>query len=572
MRKFRFLKYFLLAAAVLLAASSPLYPQSGKGGRAQTEKKASSGKGKKRSSSAATAKGSKAKKQSGGRAKDANASGQKKRSRQKSSSGANLSSTEVKRQQQAAEQEIKETKRKITENDRSIRANLSELQKIGSEIETSQKQISDMSAQVSKLNTDIGAIEASISEKEARLAQLRASYLATVKKMRLKRASDSKMAFLFSSGSFNEGLRRLRYLKKLSAWRDRQSAAIMQNVEALHKDRLQLADVKTEKSRTLVREQRVKSSLVAQQSQKDALVVKLRADGAALNAHLRNKQAEANALRSQVASLIAREEAQAAERRRAEQQRIENERRQEAERKERERREQEQRQQLLADNAAKEKGAAKDKPGKKSSSKDNKKKDAAGKEMAKNDYRNDAKKKKGGGNSEFATARKRRPRSESGTQSAPRESASAQPKASSKAKSATGFGASKGSLPRPVSGAFKVTSRFGRHEVPGLSGVVYDNPGIDAETSQGASAQAVYGGKVSGIYMIPGFNTVVIVNHGDYYTVYGNISSVSVRQGDSVRQGQKLGSLAYDADEKRTMIHFEVWKNRTKLNPQEWIR
>lgn len=572
MRKFRFIRYLFLAAAVLLAAPSPLYSQSGKGSKPRTEKKASVSKGKKRSSSSETAKGSNARKGGGSKSKGGkNASGQKKRPRQKSSSGTNLSSSEVKRQQQAAEQEIKETKRKITENDRSIRANLSELQKIGADIEVSQKQISDMSAQVSKLNTDIGTIESSISEKEARLAGLRASYLATVKKMRLKRASDSKMAFLFSSGSFNEGLRRLRYLKKLSAWRDRQSAEIMQNVEALRKDRRQLADVKTEKSRTLVKEQRVKSSLVAQQSQKDALVVKLRADGAALNEHLRNKQAEANALRSQVASLIAREEAQAAERRRAEQQRIENERRQEAERKERERREQEQREQLLAENAAKEKEGSKEKQGKKSSAKDNKKKDSKSKEMARNDRRNDSKKKKGEGNSEFATARKRRPRSESGTQSAPRETASAQPKAPASSP-ASGFGAAKGSLPRPVSGAFKVTSRFGRHEVPGLSGVVYDNPGIDAETSQGASAQAVYGGKVSGIYMIPGFNTVVIVNHGDYYTVYGNISSVSVRQGDNVRQGQRLGSLAYDADEKRTMIHFEVWKNRTKLNPQEWIR
>ena len=282
MRKFRFIRYLFLAAAVLLAAPSPLYSQSGKGSKPRTEKKASVSKGKKRSSSSETAKGSNARKGGGSKSKGGkNASGQKKRPRQKSSSGTNLSSSEVKRQQQAAEQEIKETKRKITENDRSIRANLSELQKIGADIEVSQKQISDMSAQVSKLNTDIGTIESSISEKEARLAGLRASYLATVKKMRLKRASDSKMAFLFSSGSFNEGLRRLRYLKKLSAWRDRQSAEIMQNVEALRKDRRQLADVKTEKSRTLVKEQRVKSSLVAQQSQKDALVVKLLADGAA---------------------------------------------------------------------------------------------------------------------------------------------------------------------------------------------------------------------------------------------------------------------------------------------------
>ena len=102
---------------------------------------------------------------------------------------------------------------------------------------------------------------------------------------------------------------------------------------------------------------------------------------------------------------------------------------------------------------------------------------------------------------------------------------------------------------------------------------MYDNPGIDAETSAGASAQAVYGGKVSGVYVIPGFSTVVIVNHGSYYTVYGNIASPSVKVGDVVKQGQALGKLAAaEDDSSHSSIHFEVWKNRDKLNPLEWIR
>ncbi len=131
----------------------------------------------------------------------------------------------------------------------------------------------------------------------------------------------------------------------------------------------------------------------------------------------------------------------------------------------------------------------------------------------------------------------------------------------------------KGNLPRPVSGSFKVTSRFGRQSLPELPDIVYDNPGIDAEVASGASALAVYGGKVSGVYMIPGYNTVVIVNHGSYYTVYGNISSPAVKVGDQVKAGQGLGSLAPDEDNhSRSSIHFEVWRNREKLNPLEWIR
>lgn len=131
----------------------------------------------------------------------------------------------------------------------------------------------------------------------------------------------------------------------------------------------------------------------------------------------------------------------------------------------------------------------------------------------------------------------------------------------------------RGSLPRPVSGTFTVTSQFGKHALPDLPDVTYDNPGIDARVAAGASAQAVFGGTVSGVYMIPGFSTVVIVNHGDYYTVYGNLASASVKVGDRVKQGHALGNVATDPDNPgHSEIHFEVWKGKEKLNPQSWIR
>ncbi|MDE5868672.1 MAG: M23 family metallopeptidase, partial [Muribaculaceae bacterium] len=89
----------------------------------------------------------------------------------------------------------------------------------------------------------------------------------------------------------------------------------------------------------------------------------------------------------------------------------------------------------------------------------------------------------------------------------------------------------------------------------------------------GASAQAVYEGKVSGVYVVPGYSTVVFINHGNYYTVYGNIQSAAVKVGDTVKQGHNLGKLApSDDDTSHSSIHFEVWHNRDKMNPSEWIR
>ena len=137
----------------------------------------------------------------------------------------------------------------------------------------------------------------------------------------------------------------------------------------------------------------------------------------------------------------------------------------------------------------------------------------------------------------------------------------------------SGFGCMKGSLPRPVAGTFKVTSRFGLNQYHQMRDVVYDNPGIDAEVSAGASVKAVYPGKVSGVYVVPGYGTVVIVSHDGYYTVYGNLSKAAVKVGDKIKQGHTLGKAAKNEENpSRGLVHFEVWKNRDKMDPLAWIK
>jgi murein DD-endopeptidase MepM/ murein hydrolase activator NlpD len=138
---------------------------------------------------------------------------------------------------------------------------------------------------------------------------------------------------------------------------------------------------------------------------------------------------------------------------------------------------------------------------------------------------------------------------------------------------ASGFAAAKGRLPRPVAGSFKIVSPYGRHSKPGLDNVVYDNTGIDVEVSTGATAKAVYDGVVSGVYQADGFSHVVLIRHDNYYTVYANLGSVSVSAGQTVKQGQSLGTVAKDSEDKnRSIFHFEIWKERTRMNPSDWIR
>ncbi len=176
----------------------------------------------------------------------------------------------------------------------------------------------------------------------------------------------------------------------------------------------------------------------------------------------------------------------------------------------------------------------------------------------------------------YADARKRSPRSDASTSKtlpAPVKTESTATKQTPAVQKASGFASSRGSLPKPSSNGFKVVSKFGPHPLPDLPAVTYDNPGIDAEVTPGASAVAVYPGTVSGVYVVKGFSTVIIVNHGSHYTVYGNLASPAVKKGDNVKQGQALGRVASDADDgNRSILHFEVWRGRDKLNPLEWIR
>jgi septal ring factor EnvC (AmiA/AmiB activator) len=364
----------------------------------------------------------------------------------------------------------------------------------------------------------------------------------------------------------------MRYLKQFSQWKDKKSKDISEKVNQLNYQTQLLAQTKQEQNVALNKQLTVNKKLENQYAQQDAIVTELKRNGDALRSHLARKQAEANELKSRIASVIAQEQKRADEQRRAEEQRKAEEKRLADERAakkaeadrlaEEKRKDAEKETKNLASNTSKKQAEKKEqtkvlKENKKEQTKDNKK------EQQKN---KDSK--------EYASARKRNPRSDNSNTAkpaAPTSTASAD--VAKNNTSLSSFESAKGSLPKPVSGSFRVTSPFGKHPLPDLPDVVYDNPGIDAEVSSGASASAVFAGKVSGVYVIAGYQTVIIVNHGTYYTVYGNIASPSVSVGSVVKQGQTLGKLATDPDNgNRTSIHFEVWKNREKLNPLEWIR
>lgn len=489
------------------------------------------------------------------------------------------SKAELQRRQQAAQAEIAETRRKIQENDRQVSRNLAELGKLQGDIETAKKQVAATRNQVTTLQNRIGSLEGKIAQDDKEVARMRGEYLKAVKAVRKRKGSNSTLAYIFSSKSFGEARRRMRYLREFSEWRKKQTDEIQNELNVLNRERAALAQSRDMYGKALAKNVTAQKQLETQYGKQDAIVVQLKANGSALKTHLAQKQQEANALKGRVAALIAAEQ-RAAEQREAE--------RLAAERKAAEQRAAEQR--AAEEKAARDRELAMTpKPGKAEEAKEpakEKPKETKAKEQRKRrpkqskqtqskqqPKQDKAEPQKNAGNSgrEYADARNRRPRSDA---SAPSKSSSVSASASaSKQAGGSNFASMRGSLPRPVGGAFNITSRFGPHSLPDLPDVVYDNPGIDAEVARGATAQAVYAGKVSGVYMIPGFSTVVIVNHGGYYTVYGNLASASVKVGDVVKQGSAVGRVADSEDSPgHGQIHFEVWKNRDKQDPLAWIR
>lgn len=135
------------------------------------------------------------------------------------------------------------------------------------------------------------------------------------------------------------------------------------------------------------------------------------------------------------------------------------------------------------------------------------------------------------------------------------------------------FASNKGRMLFPVAGRYKIVRPFGRQPHPTQRHVMTDNSGIDIEVSPSTQARAVFAGTVSAIFHQDGFQTIIMLRHGSHLTVYAGLATTDVRVGQKVTAGQPLGTIYSDpADGDRTILHFEVRNERTKLNPTQWVR
>jgi septal ring factor EnvC (AmiA/AmiB activator) len=130
------------------------------------------------------------------------------------------------------------------------------------------------------------------------------------------------------------------------------------------------------------------------------------------------------------------------------------------------------------------------------------------------------------------------------------------------------FSSNRGKLPWPVIKGV-ICQPYGEYEHPAIKGFMMNNNGVEICTSKGSQARAVFAGEVTSIAISPTGGKLIIIRHGEYLSVYSNIGSVFVKQGDKVTIKQFIGTIL-DEDGK-TSMNLQIWKGQKTTDPSGWL-
>lgn len=441
------------------------------------------------------------------------AEGQSRRKRQQRAPQRTVAT--VKKDKKSTERAISETSTKLQANTKSLNRQLNRLNSLNADIEVSRAKAEGLKQHIDSLGSEINVTTDSIKTLENEMEDLRLAYVKALRRLQPHSGVANELSFVFSAETFSEAYSRIRYLRRFSAWRERRVERLRFAVERIAERQAHLTSLRNNRNVAYREAEENRLTLSKQQDESKRLVAQLRKEDSSLRRSLKEQKRKAAALDRELDRLIAEEQARIA--------REEAEARRKAEK--------------------------------------SKKKSADGTQLADNSEGKSAGEADG-----------------NNTKRSAKDVASANAKtrtaAATDATELTGsFAANKGRLLFPVAGKYKIVRRFGRQPHPTLPHVETDNSGIDVETSAGASARAIFAGKVSAIFKQDGFNSIVMVRHGRYISIYAGLAGVNVKEGDKVKAGQSLGRIYSDPDDgDRTILHFEIRNERQKLNPSQWVK
>jgi septal ring factor EnvC (AmiA/AmiB activator) len=413
---------------------------------------------------------------------------------------------------------IKETEQELEATKKDKKASIGQLRALQNKLSERQKLIGNINSQIDQISTNIELSSTEVTMLRQKLEELKMRYAQTIRYAYENRSTYDMMAFIFSSSDFNDAVRRMQYLKKFREYRKHQAELITSTqVQIEHKIGV-LNNEKSQKDELLTTQVEQKQVLEKEKNETNKVVLDLKGREKELAVNIEKNRRAARQLDRAISDIIRREIELA--RKKAE------------------------------EDAARQAAIA----------------------AAKNPNTHSTGIKTTvtnipmGGNATPRNSRNTTP-----SASAPSYALSLTPEVTALSNN---FQANKGRLPWPVSKGF-IAEPFGRHKHAVEEKVMVDNLGIEIQTNAGASAFAVFDGTVTTVGYVPGMGQYILINHGQYFTVYSGIANASVKKGDKVQMRQAIGTVMLN-DDGIPMIHFELWKvagnnSSSPVDPAAWI-
>ena len=413
----------------------------------------------------------------------------------------------LEKQREKLRKEINETEKSLLETRKTAKVNIGQLSLINKKMDLQGKVIDNINGEINNLNNNIYSSQLEINKMKRVLDTLKQEYAKSMVYAYKNRSSYDFLSFIFSANNFNDAIKRIAYLKSYRSYREQQADNILKT-QAILEDKIDvLSGTKKKKSIVLDEHGKELTQLEKQQQEKATIVNKLKGQQKELTAQVNAKRKQDAKLRNAISAMIKREIALA---------------KAEAAKKERARLE------AL-------------------------KKAEAAKKAEENNNKN---------NNVVAT----KPEAEK-PKAAPKPANNSVLVSSDADKALNAsFKANKGSLPWPVNGF--VISHYGANQFPG--GIDYNNPGVSIGAKIGESVKAVFQGEVTLVSYIED-KQAVFIKHGEYFTVYSNLASVSVQRGDKVSTGQVIGKAGAN-DEGQGQVDFILMQESDNVNPESWLR
>jgi septal ring factor EnvC (AmiA/AmiB activator) len=424
------------------------------------------------------------------------------------------SKEQLERERQANLARIEEAGKVLTQTTQKKQATLGQLNVIKEKLTVKQGQIQHISTQLQGIETNVHQTVSKVLTTQEQLARLKVEYARLMYTASKTSSGFNQLMFLFAAESFNQFVLRLRYVRQYTDERHRQAQRIVGAQRQLSQQLDGLTQQRT-RQKSLLTTQLVESrNLLGLKTEQDQVVQQLSQQEQGLRDELAQRQRAVAQLDGLIAQRVREEIARAA---RAARLAAAAERRR----------------------AARATAAAR--PGRPT-------------RRAADDDRDDASANPDSDNPEETSADRRASRVALTPQTALLSS---------------NFAGNKGRLPWPVARGF-VSQHFGRHNHPVLKHVVVENRGVDIQTNDNEAVRSVFAGRVLTVAQVPGMQTIVMIQHGEYFTVYARLRSVSVHEGQLVDARQAIGTAATDADG-TAQVQFQVWRNSANLNPEGWL-